>query len=47
MFLYAFKRYYNYHIYAFKRYYRHHYHRNISIIIYIHFINHYYQILML
>ena len=43
MLLNAFKRYHNYCIYTFKRYCRYYYHRNVSIIIYIHFINHYYQ----
>ena len=51
MLLYAFKRYFNYHIYVFKLYafkrhyyyYYHHHYRNILIAIYIHLINHYYQ----
>ena len=50
MLLKVFKHYHNYYIYAFKfyafkhyyRYYYHHYRRNISIAIYIHFINYYY-----
>ena len=57
MLLNAFKRYHNYHIHAFKLYafkyhyyyyyYYHHHYRNVSIVTYIHFINHYYQALIL
>ena len=47
MLLNAFKRHHNYYIHIFKRYYYHHHHRNISIAIYMHFINYYYQISIL